>query len=268
MDGIEASRSEKTGKKTLASPSPVVVVRMGRGRTGGSTALDWIVQIARHQGRSVVVADGDKRNPTLAGLYPPGTPGGALQPLSEESPDVVAWINDCLASVASDRVSLVLDLGGGDRVLAEVANDWPIVEFCEQRGIQTLAIYVCGPDQDDFEHILSIHRAGYFRAARCVLILNEHLVPRGKTPAGAFDAILARTEFLELVESGMQAVVMPRLACMDHVRAAGLSLMDAVANEPGLNGKRLDPVRQFQVENWHKRMTEAFHNVGALEWLP
>lgn len=274
MDGHEQQSAEKVSKAkppamtVISRDDPVLVVRMGRGRTGGSTVLDWLVQWARSRGRSLVIADGDRRNPTLAGLYPPGTPGGAIQPPSEEIPDVVGWISDGLSAVATDRVSMVLDLGGGDRVLSEVAREVSLVEFCEARGIRSLALYMCGPEQDDFEHILAIHRAGYFRATRSLLILNEHLVPRGKTPAGAFDAILSRPEIEDLIDSGMLAVLMPRLPCMEQVRASGLTFLEAASNKPGKSGKPLDPVRQFQVENWHKRMIEAFTKVGVLEWLP
>ncbi len=58
----------------------VFAVRHGRGRTGGSTLLDLFTQLSRAAGRRVLVCDGDRRNPTLASLYPPGTPGGATQP--------------------------------------------------------------------------------------------------------------------------------------------------------------------------------------------
>ena len=273
MDGLDAVPEKATRLKGGVKASSsldhlVLVVRMGRGRTGGSTILDWLVQWARSQGRAVVVADGDRRNPTLAGLYPPGTPGGAIQPPTEELPDVMTWIGDGLSAMATDRVSMVLDLGGGDRVLSEVAQEVPLIDFCEMKGIQSLAIYVCGPEQDDFEHILAIHRAGYFHAARSLLVLNEHLVPRGRTPAGAFDAILARPEIEEMIDTGMLVVIMPRLPCMDHLRASGLTVMEAIANQPGKSGKPLDPLRQFQVVTWHKRMIEAFTKVGALEWLP
>lgn len=273
MDGHEPTSGKPAGLKAelVASTSlwPIVMlVRMGRGRTGGSTILDWIIQWARSHGRLVVIADGDRRNPTLSGLYPPGTPGGAIQPPTEEIPDVVSWINDGLSSMVENRTSMVLDLGGGDRVLAEAAQEVSLIEFCEVNDIQPLAIYFCGPEQDDFEHILGIYRAGYFKANRSLLVFNEHLVPRGKTPAGAFDAILARPELEDMLNSGMVAVFVPRLPCMDHLRASGLTIMEAIANKPGRNGKPLDPVRQFQVVSWHKRMVEAFTTTGVLEWLP
>ena len=80
MDGMETAAPHPAKSKVTPVDRQVLAVRMGRGRTGGSTLADWVIQTARHEGRPVSVGDGDRRNPTLAGLYPPGVPGGATQP--------------------------------------------------------------------------------------------------------------------------------------------------------------------------------------------
>ena len=45
---------------------PVLAVRFGRGRTGGTTFLDFLIQRARRAERVVEIADGDTHNATLA----------------------------------------------------------------------------------------------------------------------------------------------------------------------------------------------------------
>ena len=269
MDGMDkaAGRPLKVEKVTSADRQ-VLAVRMGRGRTGGSTLADWIIQCARQARRAVTIGDGDRRNPTLAGLYPPGSLGGATQPATDETADVKDWITQGLGEMVALRTSLVLDLGGGDRVLAEYGRDLGLVEFCETAGIQPLALFVSGPDMDDFEHVLTIWRAGYFRTAHSVLVFNEHLVGQGRTPAGAFDTILSRPEMKQMIMEGLVPLFMPRLPCMNEMRAAGLSFLDAVANKPGASGKPLDPVRQFMVTTWHKKMVAAFERAAASNWLP
>lgn len=250
-------------------PRPnVLVVRLGRGRTGGSTALDWIIQRARSQGRDVLIGDGDSRNPTLAGYYPPGGKGGANQPASDETADVKDWITARLSESAMRGLSLVLDLGGGDRVLAEYGRDLALVDFCESAGIIPLALYFSGPEMDDFEHIHTIHETGYFRPQRAILVFNENLVPQGRTTMGAFEPILARPELTKMVGDGMEIVFMPRLPCMMEMRRAGLSFFDAAANKPGADGKPLDPVRQFMIKSWNDRLEAAFAKAGASSWLP
>lgn len=269
MDGMDknAGRSRKAPEDASVARQ-VLAVRMGRGRTGGSTLLDWLVQRARTEGRGVAVGDGDRRNPTLAGLYPPGTPGGATQPATDETADVKDWITAQLSEMVALRTSLVLDLGGGDRVLSEYGRDLGLVDFCAMAGIEPLALFMCGPEMDDFEHVVTIWRAGYFRPDRAILVFNEHLVAGGRTPTGAFDAIMKRPEIDQMMAEGLRVVFMPRLPCMVEMRRAGLSFLNAVANKAGVDGKPLDPVRQFMVSGWHKRMLKELSEAGALDWLP
>jgi hypothetical protein len=59
--------------------APVLAVRFGRGRTGGTTFLDFLVQRARRAGRAVMIADGDPKK-GLANLYPPDSPGARSGP--------------------------------------------------------------------------------------------------------------------------------------------------------------------------------------------
>jgi hypothetical protein len=75
-----------------AQRPPVLAIRFGRGRTGGTTFLDFVIQRARRADRAVSIADGDTHNATLARFYPPGKPGGALQPRGSEVGDVAEWV--------------------------------------------------------------------------------------------------------------------------------------------------------------------------------
>ena len=63
-----------------ADSRPVLALRLGRGRTGGSTFLDFLVQRTRRKGKEIRVADGDRLHATLSEWYPPGESGGALRP--------------------------------------------------------------------------------------------------------------------------------------------------------------------------------------------
>ena len=247
---------------------PVLATRLGRGRVGGSTVCDMLIQRARRAGRSVNVADGDRRNPTLAGLYPPGSPGGASVPATDELADMKDWITEQVGQMVSTRASLVLDLGGGDRVLSDYGQDLPLSTFCEAAEVACLPLYFSGPEKDDFDHIIAIHEAGYFKGRQAVLFLNESLVRAGKTPGGAFDPILSRPEIPGLERAGIRIIFVPRLPCMTEMRAAGLGFHDAASNKPGLNGKPMDPVRQFMVKHWLDRLEQQFADTGVAEWLP
>src|SRR6516165_5541402 len=121
--------------------APRLLIRAGRGRTGGSTGLDLAIQRARHQGRRVKPLDGDLRSRTLSALYPATDeagrpiPDGASAPATDELPDIKAWLSAELDEMVVTRVSRVLDLSGGDRVMQEYARDLELMAFCRDFGI-------------------------------------------------------------------------------------------------------------------------------------
>ena len=245
-----------------------VAFRLGRGRTGGSTLLDLLIQLARGDGRPVIVGDGDRRNPSLSALYPPGQPGAASAPPTDDTQDMKDWITGLIGEAIEERSSLILDLSGGDMFLQDYGRDLAMIPFCEAQGLNPVALFTTGPEMDDYEHVLQIWRAGYFRPKRAILVLNEHLVSQGRTPAGAFNAIMARPEGRDLVAAGLKVMVMPRLPCMAEVRKSGLNFLDAAAGKPGPDGRPLDPVRRFMVSHWIRRVSEEIASIGAAEWLP
>ncbi len=263
----ENEKSKPEPKSTQTRP-PVLATRLGRGRLGGSTICDLLVQRARMAGRPVTVADGDLLNPTLAGLYPPGTGGGATQPKSPQPAHVGEWIEELVHQMMQTRTSTVLDLGGGNSALADLEHDLPLVDFCEEAGVTCLPLYFCGPEKDDFDHIAALHKAGHFRGPRSILFLNESLMRAGQTAAEAFEPIFRRPELEGMTREGVKIVYIPRLSCLTSMRATGLSFYDAASNKPDKNGQPMPPMRQFMVKTWLRRMEEAFVEDGVAEWLP
>jgi hypothetical protein len=268
MDHTRDGKTTGSLSVDVIERKPVAVFRFGRGRTGGSTILDLVIRRARAEGRVVLIGDGDRRNPTLATLYPTAEKGGARQPITDELPDLKDFLMELLTEAVSTRTALVVDLGGGDRLMQEMGKDLALVDFCEENGIEPVAFYFCGPEMDDFEHVLSIWRAGYFRSRRGVLFLSEFLVPQGRRPAGAFEDIMAREEMLELIDGGIELVFVPRLACFKEMREAGLNFSDAAAGKRGASGKPFDLLRAFIVKSWVKKMEESFTKNGLEELLP
>lgn len=251
-----------------AASRRALVIRMGRGRTGGTTVLDVMIQWARVALRRVLIADGDLRNSTLSALYPPDTEGGTLRPQSDDLADMKDLFTSAMGKAVEGGASLVVDFGGGDRVMLEYGREVSLVEMTEGLGMRPLALYVTGPEPDDFEHILSLWKSKVFRPERSLLVLNEHLVPSGRSPEGAFRYVLSRPEMEQMGDEGLRVVVMPRLPSMQQVREAGLSLIDALQGKPGNKGVPLEPVRAFMVKAWFRRLEAAFAEAGALEWLP
>lgn len=260
-DGRGSPTIEEAARKTVA-------VRFGRGRGGGSTGLDALIQRALTGNRPVIIADGDRRNPTLAGLYPPGSSNAAIQPGSDEPAVVKAWITDTLSMAIERQSSVVFDMGGGDTAIQELVADIDIVGFAEMSGFHPLGLFFCGADMDDFDHIVSIWRAGYFKPKRAILVLNEFLIPSGRKTGGAFRHIHARPEMKELAADGMEVMYLPRLPCMENVRAKGLGFFHAMNGKVGSDGLPLDPVRRFMVRQWLARIDQSLASIDAAEWVP
>lgn len=240
---------------------PVLMIGLGRGRVGKSTVLRWAIERARNAGRDVVVADGDGRNPTLSGFY-----RDARRPVSGEPADVRDWLTDLLNEVAERRVSMVLDLGGGDRALEEFGRDLALVEFCQAVGISPLAVHGIGPDMDDLRHIANIEAAGHFRPERTLVAMNEALVRQGASTATAFQPLLGSPEWAALEARKVRPLLLRRLPCMADLDRKGLGFFAGAAGRPGTDGSPLGPVQRHMLAGW-LRATEG--ELGAAAgWLP
>ena len=255
-------------------PQPVLAIRRGRGRLGGSTFLDLLIQRARHGGRRMKPLDGDLRSGTLAALYPAldaqqqPIADGTSSPASEELPDMKAWLLETLDAMAEDRVSRGLDLGGGERVIPEFVRELSLTRYCAECDITLLSIYMLGPDFEDFRHVMELVRAGDMRAERTLLVMNEGVVRQGQSVAGAFDPIIGHPDMRALLEDGATSVFLKRLTCMPLIREAGLNFYDVAAGKPDRRGTRPRPTLQHMTRVWLQQNEDEHAQAGALEWLP
>lgn len=251
-----------------AAYHPKIIVRQGRGRAGGSMTCDLLAETAIGRGQRVIVADGDMRNPTLSLKYPPGSEHGAPRPKSDTAVDGRDWLNEILNLGFEQNASVFIDLGGGDRTLQEWSAGIDFVSLAESLGFNVTGLFFSGPEYDDFAHVLSILQAGYFKPRQSLLVLNEALIENGRSSQGAFDHILNDPSMPGLVGDGMQTLLLPRLAYMDQVKAAGLSFHDAAQNMKGKNGRPFGPAQAFFVKSWLKTIEQRIADAGVESWLP
>jgi hypothetical protein len=256
-DGARAVEIEQR-EEFQSLRAPVLAVGLGRGGGGKSTVLSEMVWRAKSQGRQVVVADGDARSKTLSGLFP-----GAIAPVGEEMPDVKQFLTGLLNRMVKEKTSAVLDLGGGDTALKEFGRELRLVEFCKRRGIQPLAVYCLGPEEEDLSHVHTIFEGEYFRPDRAILVTNEGVIRSGQHVAGAFERTLTDPRFAAIVASGAKPILLPRLACMPIVKTSVAGFYGAAAGEAGL-----DAVEQFMVEDWCAGLEEKRAEAGISDWLP
>ena len=254
-------------------PPPWWLIRGGRGRVGGSTFLDFVVQWSRDRGRRVKPLDGDLRSRTLSALYPKTDATGALvqdgaeAPGSEELGAMKAWFGGELDQSVGDDVCRVVDFGGGDRVMQEYGSDLKIGEFCNRFSLGLVWAFVLGPDPEDLQHVVQVLRSGHMSGGRVLLVLNEGVIRQGQTTPGVFAPTSGNPEYLALLNDGAQTVLMPRLSCMDLLRERGLGFYEAAAGKMGRDGKRAPPTLQHMTGKWVEAMEFQLELSGAATWL-
>ena len=188
--------------------------------------------------------DGDLRSATLARLYPLVAPDGepiqdgATVPASEELPVVKSWLMSSLDEMADDRVSRLLDLGGGDRVMQEFIRDLSLPDYCSDFGIDLLSIYMLGPDVEDFRHVLELVRSTDLSKQRTLLVTNQGVIRLGQSVGGVFEPIIAHPDMKGLMRDGARTVYLRRLTCMEQVRASGMGYYDIAEGQPDANDQK------------------------------
>jgi hypothetical protein len=260
MSMAKTSVMEAVSPVSEVSPvdrKPVLAIGFGRGFGGKSTLLTEIAQRAANQGRSVIVADFDARSRTLADLFP-----DAMVPPSEELPDVKAAFTQLLNRMTTEKMSAVVDFGGGDRFMLEYGRDLELVEYCEMFDIDPVAVYVLGPEAEDLRHCLSIYEAGYFRPERTILVLNEGVIRDGKTVVGEFEKTTKDPGFQKMLADGAKPLLLTKLPCMDLVKDRRLNFYEA--SDSG----SLDPVEGFMLMKWLKGLEAKRQKLNVADWLP
>ena len=265
---------QSAGMTTAFVRRPVCAVRLGRGRLGGSTGMDLFIQRARFHGRRVKPLDGDLRSRTLGTLYPAYAadgspiPDGASMPRSEDMKDYVAWLKPEFDRMVEDGVSVALDLGGGERVMQEFVQDFPLSDYCDDFGVDLLPIFFLGPDIEDLNHVVQVMRTGALRSSHMLLVLNEGVIRAGQTPDGVFDPIVHHPDFQALLEDGVESVLLRKLHCLDVLRERRFGFYDAAYGRPDPSGKQASPTLQFTTKLWLTGFESQLSGLRSAERLP
>ena len=249
------------------------LIRGGRGRVGGSTFLDFIIQYCRCKGRRVKPLDGDLRSRTLTALYPienvSGAPllDGATYPVSEDLAANKAWLGGELDRSVDDKVCRVVDFGGGDRVIQEYGNEIRIPDFCSEYELGLIWAFILGPDLEDLHHVVQVVASGHMKGGRLLLVLNEGVIRHGQTTTGVFASTMQQPEYRALLRDGAEPFLMPRLTCMDQLRERGLGFYDAAAGGADREGRRASPTLRHMTGAWIKEMERQLEISGAAQWI-
>lgn len=247
-------------------------VLLGRGRTGKTTWARWAIERARSAGRGVSIADGDRNNATLGSFYP-----DASSPAASDDVTVTAWMEELAEGVIGTRGRLVLDMGGGDRSFATVAERHGFNDVLPAEGVDLTAWYFLAGGRDDFETLVFMEERG-FAPPRTVIVLNEGLAPAVPAGQDPFAAALRSKDVRKVLDRGAKLLRMPAVPLATMVEAddlyigireaAGGGVPKGDDGLPHPDAKPLNLWRRNELKRWLAAMEERHAEAGVLQWLP
>lgn len=177
------------------------------------------------------------------------------------------WVPALVERQIAKRFNLLLDLGGGDLLLKQLAREIGLVPFLECYDIRPVAIHLLGPDRDDLAYLDDMERDGLFAPAATILVLNEALVPARRAIRTAFQStILEHPTFLAALQRGAKVVWMPRLEPAHEIDARRLTFTAAEDNQVKPGQAPIGPWNRQLIHNWLRDMETNFAPVA--HWLP
>jgi len=244
---------------------PKALFLVGLGGTGKTMLARWLGWRMAEQGRSALIAALDPQNRTLADWF-----AGVAEPETSDMHHTARWTRDVLDHMTAEKISGLLDFGGGDVSLLKLVDMAPdLASRMVADGVEPVACYCLGPRIDDLTPLQSLREAG-FRPRSTLLILNEGRVDSTLSREEAFARVMRHSDLLGAVGEGAVTIWMPRLEPDVAARIEGKRLTFGMARD-GLvpEGATFDPIGGFErsmVRRWLERMDQEFAPVAS--WLP
>lgn len=237
----------------MATEKPKLIVTHGRGGTGKSTFVRFIAERAQDAGRDVVLADADRTNATLAAFFK-----DVLRPEYPDDRTVSDWLDDLVNQQAEDRLTVVLDMGGGDLTFKSFAKSLELASLLDDVGIAPTALHFIGPDIDDLAYLRSVEDSNSFCPPQTALILNEALIKDARPKEVAFAEVRTHSVYKKALDRGAREVWFPKLGPMPEINVRRLSFNTAE--------RSLGLVNRQRVAIWRRQLEAALAPIS--DWLP
>lgn len=232
---------------------PKLLVMHGRGGSGKSTLVRVIVERATEAGREVAVADADRTNATLGSFLK-----NVTRPELPDDKTVSDWLDDLMNQQAETRMSVALDMGGGDQVFKRFASSLELADLLAGEGIMPVAVHCLGPDVDSLAYLNDIEASRAFCPPSTILVLNEGLIRDSRPREAAFAEVREHSIYRSAQKRGVREIWFPALTCMQEVNTKRLSF-SAAERQLGLTNRQ-------RVAIWRRAVEHALEPIA--DWLP
>lgn len=240
------------------SDRPKLVFVIGRGKTGKTTFLRWVAETALEKNRPFLMADIDPTNASFSSYFP-----DVSRPSGYDPAEVRSWLQRFIGYAVENKVTALVDLGGGDTALRSLLAEMPsLLADVEAAGVAVVTYYMCGPQPDDLAPLLTLASHGFIPKTRA-LIFNEGVSDAGLPRQQAFGEILQHPVVQEETRAGTVVLWMPRLfaaATVENSRAGFAQARDGEASRP------VNMFDRARVKAWLAAMEKRFSGVAS--WMP
>jgi len=238
---------------------PKVFFFIGRGRTGKTTNIRYIISVVDRRDVGFSVLDADTINPVLHQYV-----DAANTPPAYDEASLVTWMTECVFSAMAEGSHLLVDLGGGDGILGGLLRRTPdIVRAVEEMGGAVIACCTLGSSPDDLTPLANLHHLG-FRPTATVLLFSEASLGANEVHGDAFASIQAHSFYRELI--GAHAAIpllIPRLDVAEAVERRRLDFEYARNGLAAPGGQPLTVTQSFVLRAWLAKMAEVYAPISA-----
>lgn len=234
-----------------------IVFAAGRGKTGKTTLLRWFAEMSAQRSGNVILADIDPSNASFSKYF-----ADVARPETDNPAGVARWLQQLIEHCIEQKLSAIVDLGGGDTTLRTLATEMPSVATqIEASGLVPVMLYMLGTQAEDLTPARTLSARGFTSKAQA-LILNEYAIEPGATRSEAFDRMTNLPAFRDMAKSSVR-VWMPRLLPAEAIEARECRYFDA------RDGNVIPPLGLFdaaRLKAWLDTMNRRF--AGVASWIP
>jgi hypothetical protein len=119
--------------------------------------------------------------------------------------------------------------------------------------------HVLGSDLDDLAYLRDLETV--FAPQHTAIILNEGMVPAGRSALAAFTPLIEHPIFKAAQDRGAVVLKMPKLGCMQEIDRRRLSFEAAENGEVKPGQDRIGPTMRQMITLWRRDMATSFASI-------